>query len=271
MSTLTTAASTAALLAAGLNTRLARALHTSGVPLVPQGPPGPDETGFVVSGSKAVDVRVSLHRDARARSIFLLIDRDNAPLTGNYVLEIDTTSATYDATSSAPANVDALLAGWAAQIESTHTGWTATPGPFSGMAEDDHDGILVTAPTDTGEYATGALGASTSAPAGAALAIYREPDSVSLRVWLKSGMTLPADYTLAWQGIQAQGWALANDVGEIPHGYDDRLDLAARTAVWPELYDFVSDDEAISVVESGAGVYALVDVAVVAVAPTVAP
>lgn len=268
---LTTRATRAALLAAGLNTRLSRDIAPSGVPLVPTGPPGPSEAGFDVAGSKAVDVRVVLHRDARARSIFLQIDRSTAPLTGNYVVELDTVVKTYNATSDAPADVDELLTAWAAYLEAEFTDYTATVAPFSGSSDDDPDGIWLKAPTDTGAYATFVLGASTSAPAGADLVIWREVDDVDLVVWTKSAADIPTELALTWQVAQAQGWAPYATFADIGSGYDERLDLAARSAVWPELRNFDETDEAISIVTSGAGVYGLNELAVVVVCPTLQP
>lgn len=271
MSTLSTQATTAAILAAGLSTRLSRALHASGLPLVPQGPPGPDEAGFPCSGSKAVDVRVSLHRDARTRSVFLQIDRDSAPLTGNYIVEIDGTTSTYNATSEAPGDVDELLAEWAAKIAADLTAEDIVAVASSLSGSGDADGILISGPTDAGEYATYAIGADTAAPEAAALVVWREPDTASLRIWTRSGMQIDPAQVWGWQSVSALGWVVAGDLGEIPGGYDDRLDLAARTAIWPELYGLDADDEAISVVTSGAGVYGLEWLAVVAVAPAVTP
>lgn len=272
MSTVSSQASTAAVLAAGLNTTLSRALHTANVPLVPEGVPGPGEVGYDIAGSKAVDVRVSLHRDNRARSIFLQIDIANAPLTGNYILILDGTTSTYNATASAPADIDALLAGWAAQILTDFTTYTAVPVAFSGVSTDDDDGILVTADVTTGVYDTFGLKTGTEAPALATLAVYRENDDVDLRLWVKSGVTVPADFALSWQTVQAQGWVVREDVGTIgPGGYDQQPDLAGRTAVWPELSGWSRAADTLAVVTVGVGCYALTDMAVVVVAPTDSP
>jgi len=259
-------ATNAAILAAGLRTRYSGTL--AGLDFF--SPPDPNAIVFACGGSKAVDLHVSFHRDPRARTIELKIDRDDAPLTGDYVLVLGSTTVTYDATASAPADVDALLAGWASAISSGFTDHTAVV--VASVTGGSADAVRVTAPTGTGAYATFIIATGTLAPAGAALEIRREIDSASLRIWTRNGAELPDALTMdPLQAAQSQGWALAADLGALDYGgYDQRLDLASRSAVWPQLHTIVSTDT-IEVVGSGAGVYTLTNVVGCFAAPQVAP
>lgn len=267
MSTLSTTAQAteAAILAAGLRTRYEGDL--SGIDFF--SPPDPDALVFPCAGSKAVDLKVSFHRDPRARTIELVISRDSAPLSGNYSVELDTVVSTYNATTGAPADIDALLAAWAAQIEADHVGYTAIVVSASGSGA---NAVRVTGPTSTGSYATYEVGAGTAAPSAAALELRREVDSASLRIWSRSGSELPDALSMdPLQLAQAQGWALAAAIGVLDYGgYDQRLDLASRSAVWPQLYAPIITDT-VAEVGGGDGVYTITDVVTCVAAPQVAP
>lgn len=262
----TATATEAAILAAGLRTRYEGTL--TGLDFF--SPPNPNAIVFACGDSKAVDLSVSFHLDPRARTIELAVDRANAPLTGNYVLVIGATTSMYDATSGSPADVDALLTAWAAQIESDLSGYTATP--VATITGGDLDAVRVTAPTTTGDYATFVVATGTAAPALAALELRREIDSASLRIWTRNGSELPD--ALTWdpiQSAQAQGWKLAADLGALDYGgYDQRLDLASRSAVWPQLHTAVHTDT-VATTGSGAGVYTITNMVACVAAPQVAP
>lgn len=267
-------ATEAAILAAGLRTRLASGLvdSTDGKALSPDpfALPSESELGYALE-TKAADIIVSFHRDLRSRTFWLWIDRDSAPLTGNYVCEVNTTVSTYDATSAAPADVDELLTEWAAQINSDISAVTATLDTIVAASGTVDAVRVVVDSSDSQAYVTCSIGASTSAPAGADLHVLREPDYASLEVYTKTG-TEVANTVNRSGATDAlfQGWRLARTIGELEFkGYDQRGDFAERSNVFLRLYDEVTTDETLTVVGSGAGIYGVEWVAVACVAGTV--
>lgn len=280
------AANRAAVLASGLRTRLASGLNSSSdikdLSPDPFKYPAPTDLGFALA-TAAADVRISFHYDLRARSVWLWIDRDNAPLTGNYVLEVDTTVSTYDATSGAPADVDALLTAWVAQIEadlgSAGTGDVTATLDIIDTTQASFDSIRITAlyddtsSTDVNAYATYALGASTAAPEAADLHILREPDDASAEVYTRTGAERGPSSVLNGAMAKVYGaWARTANLGALDEvGYDQRGNFAERSAAFIRLHTPVTTDETLSIAGSGAGIYGVGWVAVAAVMGQVEP
>lgn len=255
-----TQASRAAVLAAALRTRLDSGLCSSSDVTVlepdPIGIPALAEVGFSLD-TKGCDIAVAFHRDLRSRTFWLVIDRANAPLTGNYVCEVDTTVSTYDATSAAPADRDALLAGWAAQINTDISGVTATVTQVDPSGTGDDAVQVVVDNADPEVYATCSIGASTAAPEAAALHVLREMDSASLAIYTRTGADRAPDTTLSTPVAACYGaWRLTADIGALTSdGYDERGDFAKRRSAFLRLYDVVTDDETLTIAGSGAGIY----------------
>jgi len=224
-------------------------------------------------------VRIAFHYDLRARSVWLWIDRDNAPLTGNYVCEVDTTVSTYDATSDAPADVDALLEGWRDQINSDLSSSVVATLDIVDNTQAAYDAIRITAAyddtsaTDVNAYATYALGADTAAPEDASLHILREPDDASAEVYTRTGAERGPSAVVNGPMTRVYGaWARTADLGELDEvGYDERGNFAERSAAFVRLHTAVTTDETLTIASSGAGIYGVVWVAVAAVMGQVEP
>lgn len=229
--------------------------------------PAPDAQGLDVRGASAVDLSVGLHEDIRARTVYFVINRDAAPLTGNYVIRAGGTTSTYDATAGAPADVDELLAGWAAAV-------LADLGPVGANVLSSVD--VVRWATTEGEetnaikvvgaigsqvgHTTFALGAATAAPEGAALHIWREPTECVMDVLFKpesENTTARHQATVGITGCR-RGWkASPSGVGISINalGYDERWQVPSRAEVWPHLRGASSSDDVIPIAGSGSGVY----------------
>ncbi len=233
------------------------------------------DDSLLVNGSIATHVRVAFHADPRARRVELKIDLDTAPLTGLYVLEIAAPIAmttTYDATAEAPADLDALLLGWAAAIAADNTGYTAIATSSTRTGNDPLDTVRIVAPITNPTYTTFEIGAATSAPEGAKLAIAREVDQASVRVWLYPGYRLTNQTNMPQlQYDQALGAGLQADLGiRPPGGWEQQTNLANIYGVWVEIYA-PSDADTIPIVLNGDGVYFEDRIAMVVVAPTKVP
>jgi len=295
MSTTTAQASIAAILAAGGTTRVDTTLIDTdqrGLSPNPWGRPSAAETGFGTLNTGSVDCRVVFHEDPQTRTVYLVIDETAAPLTGNYVLELDTFVSTYDATAGAPADVDALLTAWASKI-------VADLGPAGALGQvvqtatrvaykdpsGSYDAIKLVGIVDPAtpadaepagvDYTTFSIGASTSCPSGAELFILREVDSASLALYTKNAASITTeveDNLSAGMSALMSGWTLASDIGALPtDGYAERLYMASQSAGFLRLYAAVETDEPLAVVSSGAGIYGLVNLVAAYLAPTVSP
>lgn len=260
----------ATILAQGLYTKLDRAI-TSGLTLTPDpwAIPSSSEAGFALPATKTVDVRVTFHAEPGRRSVWLALDTDNAPLTGNYTVIIDGNTVTYNATSSAPADVDALLQGIADAINADGTvgalvvatrvkaSSTATSAPYDAVRLTAVASAAVAAsglPAGA-SYKTFALGAC-SFPAGADLHIIREVDSATLNIWSKPGYntdSVPSGGLSGIASLQRTAWVLGGN-GQIvlsSAGYDERMDFASRSAIFLGLSDAVVTDSTFTIVASG--------------------
>jgi len=295
MSTTTAQASIAAILAAGGTTRVDTTLiGTDRRELSPNpwGRPSAAEAGFTTLNTGSVDCRVAFHETPQTRTVYLVIDETAAPLTGNYVVELDTFVSTYDATAGAPADVDALLTAWAAKI-------VADIGPSGSLGQavqsatrvaykdpaGSYDAIKLVGIVDPAtpadaepagvDYTTFSIGASTSCPAGAELYILREVDSASMAIYTKNAASLTTEVEAnLTSGMSAllSGWTLAGDVGALPtDGYSERLYMASQSAGFIRLYTAVETDEPLTIVTSGTGIYGLVNLVAAYLAPTVSP
>lgn len=283
-------ATEAAVLASGRTTQLSTTLLDPNDNVVqlpnPWARPSPDDAGFATQNTMAVDVRVSFHQNSQARRVWLLVDRDNLPLTGDFVVEVDGTTVTYDATAAAPADKDTLLEEWADAINNNVTVGaivTATrvklrdaSGSYDAVrleaipaAADAADGIPAGA-----AYATYSIGADIAAPQAAALRLVREVDSASMSIWTLKGFTVAstvqAGLNTAMSGL-IDAWVETLDFGALnENGFDERLDYASRNAGFVHLYDPVTTDEPLSIAVSGDGLYGVINKVLVAMAPATA-
>lgn len=279
-------ATSSAILSASRYTQLSTVLVAAdGLTLTPDpwALPAPSDLGFELGDTIGADVSISFHRDLRGRTVWLVIDPDNAPLSGDYVCEVDGTVVTYTAASDA--DVDTVLQGWADAINADATVGdivTAAKVKLRDPSAGAYDAVRIVrlpsaAVAATGipagaAYKTFSLGASTSAPAGAALEVHREVDSASMAVYTLPGFSKTAAVAGALNGSvggQVSNWRLHEDHGSQPAlGFDDRFNFAARAAARVVLYSPVTSDEAFTIVSSGAGIYTVRNVATVAIAPS---
>ena len=269
----TSQATIAAILAAGQDKRSST---IGGIDHFRPPPPRAElDPSLLINNSIAVHARVAFHGDPRARTVELKIDLDTAPLTGLYVFEIAgpvPMTTTYDATAEAPANHDELLQGWADAIASDNADYTAIALSSTRTGSDPLDTVRVVAPTGNPTYTTFEIGAATSAPEGAKLAIARETNQASVRLWLYPGYKLTNETQMTrLQYDQAVGPVINGDLGvRPPGGWEQQANLANIYGAWVELYSPV-DADTIPIVVSGDGVYSQARVAMVVIAPTKAP
>lgn len=288
--TLTGQASEAAILSVGRRTVLTTTLVDADDARLqdpdPWKRPDTSDVGFLASDTVAADCRVVFHRDSQTRTVYLVVNEVAlaSALTGNFVVEVDTVSSTYDATAGAPADVDALLEAWRDQINvdlsaSVVASVVAYKNPAGANDAIRLVGIPEAAVPESGlpagtEYTTYALGASTSCPEAAALWICREVDSADLAILTKSAATQSAaveENHNYGTNAHRNGWALNREVGALDdRGYDERLNLARRSAAWIQLSSLVVTDETFTIVSSGVGIYGVTNLATAYVAPQAA-
>lgn len=242
--------------------------------------PDVGDQGFIVQGTIAADVFVSLHANARARSCWLVVDPDNAPLTGDYIAEVDGTTVTHAASE---ASVAEVLEAWAAAIEAAVSTVTAEAARCRSL-DGAIDGIRITAVETEANLGAGLpAGVSyasfdldtLSAPAGAELWLMREVTSASLRLWGRAGQTRTAavadNITPPLEAVGG-GWVVPNngEVGALTWGgYDERVDMASRSALAIQLHTLVAPDTLPSLVTSGAGLYGVTNLAWASVSPAI--
>lgn len=257
ISSLTADATRIAIRAAGPYPHLEEALSDGADSLTPRVGidliPGTSDTGWDVTGSGAAELVIALHRDVRARTVYLVIDRANAPLTGNYVVQVDAVTVTYNATSGAPADVDELLADIVAAL--------AASGPMSAIVTASvystepggaADAIRLVAVSTGASYATFEVNASTSFPALAGLVAWCELDTASTcELYVRDA---PVVASASSSGTSApyiaalSAWKLAGNIAAslpgsvIPSGgYIQRLDVAGMGAVFVRLTGTLTD------------------------------
>jgi hypothetical protein len=255
LSGLNALAARAAVSAAGISTKLEQGLVALPGGMVPvidcfrqPGLPATDP-GWITSGVVKADLNIGFRRIPGVRTVYLVIDRAGAPITGSYVVEVEGDTATYDATSEAPADVDELIAGIVDEINGSAIAVHATASAIATVPGGPLDAIML---TGTGTPAAFLVDADTAFPSGAALAIYGEITSASARIYVRqipSARTvfgLSASQPLDW--IRG-GWRVTRDLGALTEaGFLDYLLVSSVDAVWVELYDVVQPADAPGVV-----------------------
>lgn len=225
-------------------------------PRVPLGLiPSTADAGWDVTGAGAAELSVVLHQDARSRTVYLVIDRANAPLTGNYTVTCSPggETITYDATAGAPADVDALLAAIVAAIAADDPGLAdlVTASVVSTEPAGDADAIRLVAVSDGTAYATFTLDVSTSFPVAADLVAWCEYDTASVcELYVRDAPTVDSASSSATSApyiAALSAWKLAADIagalgGEVPSGgLIQRLDVAGMEAVYVRVSDTLAD------------------------------
>lgn len=251
ITTLTETATVAAIKSAGIRPKLEQSISESASSMTPRVAlsdiPTPSTVGWAVSDTVACLVHIAVHADLSKRTVYLVIDRDNAPLTGDYKVELNSNTYTYNATAGAPADVDELLAGIAATYDvSTEANATVVSIDPSGEA----NAIRLRAKSsDASTYATFTVDAATSFPALADLEVYAEFDDLSTAIIY--GKPAP---TIAGSVANSQpyadmigGWVQVSSVttvlgGDVPSGgYLERIDLAGHSAIMAQVNGTLSD------------------------------
>jgi hypothetical protein len=247
-----------ALLTTGINTQVSGGGVTASDPYTldpdPWTRPTRATVGHTVSGSVVADLSVRFHRELGTRTCYLVV-ATTAPLTGSYVVEVDGVVSTYAA--AAEPDLASLLAEWAAQIVTDLAAITAAVVVPYG----DGQAIRISGDATTAGYTTYALGASTSAPAAAAMRVVREVDSASLTIRTRTAATATSTYVSAPGPEDCRtAWGVLAVIGILTsEGYDERARTAGRSAYHLHLTAPVLTDEAIPVVTSGDGVYGVHD------------
>lgn len=243
--------------------------------------PASPTDGWSCEGSPWSLVEVVFQADARVRIDYLVINPATAPLTGNYVLELDGSSATYDATSSAPADVDALLAGWAAAIDAVFGVGGSGPDLLqsaevvSVRRNGTDDAIRITAlDPDDGTRGTYAIEADTLAPQAADLVVIREVAGATAAIrGLPDRTADAATDNLATLGARQTAWPLIADgnIGALDgNGWADAAATGGISRLFVTLTDPDYGDDTIADVAADPGVTVL-DIAFVRVAPARVP
>lgn len=257
--TLTLSATRKAILATASSPVLAQALSDGAGSMEPRvslgGLPAPGASGWLCAApdneAGSAFLSIVLHRDVRTRTVYLVIDRDNAPLTGNYTVAVtdgvNTYSETYDATSAAPADVDELLQGIADAINAATGGDIGDLVVASAYAVEtggDLNAIrLVGNVTDpVSSFYDFQVTSSTSFPGGAALVLYGElPEATTAELFFREGASvLPAaqnassapylDAVTAWKRVADIASTLSG--GTIgPLGYCERIDVFGGSSI----------------------------------------
>ena len=236
--TLTRNASSLSIKSSGAFTYLEEAISSTVSSMTPRVAlsdiPGTGEAGWDVVDTVACLCHVAVHADITRRTAYLVIDRDNAPLTGNYVVTLDATSYTYDATSEAPADVDELLQGVADKINIGSIA-VATVTSIDSTTAADSDAIkIVAVSSDSTAYATFAINTGTAFPVAADLNVFAEFDTLSVAtIYGRPTPTVLGSVANSRPyGAMVGGWVQVSDVttligGDVPSGgYIQRLDLA---------------------------------------------
>jgi hypothetical protein len=215
--------------------------------------PGPSDVGWDVTGAGAALLAIVLHRDVRSRTVYLVIDRATAPLTGNYTTVISGVTVTYNATSSAPADVDALLAGIVAALAASGSmAALVTASVVATQPGGDADAIRLVAVSTGAAYATFTVDVGTSYPAGAALVAWCEYDTASTcELYVRDAPIIDSASSSATSApyiAALSAWKLAADLAAgvpgdlIPSGgYTQRLDVAGLGAVFIRLSGTLAD------------------------------
>lgn len=239
------------------------------------------EQGFILGDTVTVPTRITLHQEPNRRTVWLVFDEVNAPLTGVYSGTIEGNGYSYNATTSAPANFDALLDDLVIEMNANISGdAVASKAKIKGSS---FDAIKVVANQSAASSSTGVGAGATytgfscsslSAPQSADLYLLREVDTCSARLWEKRGYKTTSAVDANLNGAvaaQQDTWVVSSggDLGALTHeGFDDNLSLQSRSALFVNLYSPVTTDT-IVIAGSGDGLYGVVNVATIAVSPSV--
>lgn len=124
-----------------------------------------DDAGWSCEDTVSALVRVVYHVDPQRRTVYLVIDRDKAPKTGTYRVQINSVSMSYNATTEAPSDVDELLQGIADAINSDTSMSSLVSADVYSMGGADDDAIRLRAVvTDTTTLNSYTVGANTTFP-----------------------------------------------------------------------------------------------------------
>jgi hypothetical protein len=236
--TLTRNASSISIKSSGAFTYLEQAISSTVSSMTPRVAlsdiPGTSETGWDVIDTVACMAHVAVHADITRRTAYLVINRAAAPLTGNYAVTLNATTYTYDATAGAPADVDALLQAVADLITAGSIA-TATVTSIDATTAAVSNAIKLTAdPAAATAYGTFAINTGTAFPAGAALTVFAEFDTLdSVIVYGRPTPTVLGSVANSRPyGAMVGGWTVVHDItaelgADVPSGgYLKRLDLA---------------------------------------------
>ena len=255
IATLTLAATEIAIKSSGLYPHLEQPTSTSATSMVPRVAlstiPAPADTGWAVADAVACLIHIAAHEDIQRRTVYLTIDPTLAPLTGNYVVQLDATTYTYDATAEAPADSDALLLGIATLISAGSIA-VATVADIE-VGGTTANAIRLQSVTTGAAYTSFNVNASTAFPAAADLAVYGEYDTLSVAtIYGKPTPTVAASVANALPYSAMVGrWVELSNVttllgGSIPSGgYLERLDLAGIGSVMAVVNGSLTDGYAV--------------------------
>lgn len=239
LSSLSLTATQIAIRASGADIQLQQPIGTGMAPRVAlESYPSPSDVGWSTGESGACHMVVQLRADLNRRTAYLVIDRDTAPLTGNYIVQAGdgggVAVSTYNATAGAPADVDELLAAIVVQLTTNLSAYLVAD-VYSTEPGGDSDCIRVRF-----VVADGRLSISTAFPPAADLAIYAEYQTLTaLELY---GRAAPHILPAASQGSaysdMTSAWTLVSDItatlpnGEVPRGgYMQRIDTSGMSAV----------------------------------------
>lgn len=221
-----------------------------------------DDLGFECATQVGASLNVVYNVDPQRRTVYLVIDRDNAPLAGatDYDVQIDSeTTLSYDVSAEAPADVDALIAGIVDMINGD-TGGVAdivVADAYSMAGDSTNDAIRLRAVvTDDTTRATFIVTDNTAFPAAADLTLVREIDSASARVWGRPSMTIPSSRVVGGPlGDMINAWRPFADLGAVTLGVTQQLNVATQEAVWVELYDVTTQADTYATTVDWVAVY----------------
>lgn len=199
-------------------------------------------SGWPVGGALLAEVRIALREDPRTRTCYYVVT--TLDLTATYTLDIDGETVTYNAAVEAPADLAALLAGIAAEVNANATlisaGIGAAVANYSGGAANDAVRITRT-PSIASEGGYSFDGAATGS---AVVALYADASSATLTVYGQS-LVAPSSTRAPSAGALARaatGWAATpNERGDLSRSIDWRGYANANVAVaglaylWPAL------------------------------------
>lgn len=177
------------------------------------GAPASAAAGVTLRNAPVAGVAVDLRHDVSCRTDRITVETFDA--TATYTVTVDTETVAYDASLDAPADVAALLEGWAAALNG-----------------DADLSALVTASVEDGALVLRGVAETTYALAlattgSAVLSLEAEPVAAWVRLWTRSR---PAE------GDPSPTWRALGPAFEIgPGGWEDLLRVSARDRLYVEV------------------------------------